>query len=77
MQCASTLPAQIVDRVVARHHTRAGRGIAAVECFDGDANGVAHQRAQPHDVEPRRFKRLMIRGAQLPLPSFKKRQTPV
>ena len=61
MQCASTLPPQIVDDVVAREHARARRRVAIVQRVDRHANRVAHERAETHDVEPRRLQCLVIR----------------
>ena len=69
--------AQIVDDVVARDDTTGCRRIALFERAHRDANGIAHRRAQSHDVEPRRLQCLVVRGANshrhLPFCGFKSR----
>lgn len=52
---------EIVDDVVSRDDSRSRSRIAIIERIDRDANRVAHERAEPHDVEPRRFQCLVIR----------------
>jgi hypothetical protein len=56
-------PAKIVHRVIARDDARAGGSVAILQRVYGDADGVAHQRAEAHDVEPRRFQCFVIRRA--------------
>ncbi len=52
--------AQIVDDVVAGNDARACRRIAIVERVDRNANRVADERSEPHDVKPRRLESLVI-----------------